>query len=272
MKRLMMVVLSMVFAVGVAVAGNIDSPGAPSAGSGMYTLQNLYDYLMSGTALTVAGSFQEPTAGPGSTMKNTKEIGDGIKGQFDQCDVAAADVALGKKFFCTQSGSWGVKTGTLSTGLLKTGQTVSYKTGDDGSYQKGQAFSYSWDVNTDTVKDNNTGLVWASSGAAGGCKSGDYIAWSSAIDWAEALVFAGYSDWRLPNVTEAQSILVREAGQASPRVNSTFFPSTVAGSYWSSTTKPAATTQAFAPSTNSTTADGGGKDGVNYVRAVRGGN
>ncbi|MCX6356173.1 MAG: hypothetical protein NTZ78_14920 [Candidatus Aureabacteria bacterium] len=56
MKRLMTVAFGLMFTVGMigmAVAGSLDSPGAPSGGSGMYTLQNLYDYLTSGTALTV---------------------------------------------------------------------------------------------------------------------------------------------------------------------------------------------------------------------------
>ena len=33
-------------------------------------------------ALTVQTSFQEPTSGPGSTMKTTKEIGDGVQASF----------------------------------------------------------------------------------------------------------------------------------------------------------------------------------------------
>jgi len=115
MKKLITAVLSLMFMVGLSgltVAGNLDSPGAPSAGSGMYSLQNLYDYLTSGTTLTVQGSFQEPTSGPGSTMKTTKEIGDAIKALFDLCPVTSADVKSGVRFFCTQAGSWGVKTGT----------------------------------------------------------------------------------------------------------------------------------------------------------------
>jgi len=117
MKKLMKVVLGLMFAVslaGVAIAGSIDSQGAPSVGSGMYTLQNLYDYLRSGTALTVQTGFQEPTSGPGSTMKTTKEIGDAIKDKFNLCAATADNVEQGVTFFCTQPGSWGVQTGTLS--------------------------------------------------------------------------------------------------------------------------------------------------------------
>ncbi|MCX6353782.1 MAG: hypothetical protein NTZ78_02620 [Candidatus Aureabacteria bacterium] len=120
MKKLITAALSLMFAVGLsglAVAGSFDSTGAPSAGSGMYTLQNLYDYLTSGTALTVQTSFQEPTSGPGSTMKSTKQIGDAVATPFAQCaTTTAANVESGKKFFCTQTDSWGVKTGTLVVG------------------------------------------------------------------------------------------------------------------------------------------------------------
>ncbi|MCX6355063.1 MAG: hypothetical protein NTZ78_09205 [Candidatus Aureabacteria bacterium] len=116
MKKSIIAALCLLFAICVsytAVAGSLDSPGVPSAGSGMYTLQNLYDYLTSGTALTVQTAFQEPPSAPGSTMKTTKEIGDAIKALHDLCNVTADNVELGKTFFCTQPGSWGVQTGTL---------------------------------------------------------------------------------------------------------------------------------------------------------------
>ncbi|MCX6353421.1 MAG: hypothetical protein NTZ78_00785 [Candidatus Aureabacteria bacterium] len=117
MRATLVVIVSVMLMAGLCgtvVAGSLDSPGAPSGGSGMYTLQNLYDYLTSGTALTVQTGFQEPSAAPGSTMKTTKEIGDTLKSSFDQCNATTADnVELGKPFFCTVSGSWGVRTGTL---------------------------------------------------------------------------------------------------------------------------------------------------------------
>ncbi|MCX6354375.1 MAG: hypothetical protein NTZ78_05665 [Candidatus Aureabacteria bacterium] len=93
---------------------SMDSPGAPSAGSGLYTLSQIYDYLNSGIAATPAPSFQEPGAAPGPTMRTTKQIYDAIKAKYDQCDATAADVKSGKKFFSTLSGSWGVRTGTAS--------------------------------------------------------------------------------------------------------------------------------------------------------------
>ncbi|MCX6353749.1 MAG: hypothetical protein NTZ78_02450 [Candidatus Aureabacteria bacterium] len=115
MKKIITAALSLLFVVCMsytAIAGSLDSPGAPSAGSGMYSLQNLYDYIVSGAALTMQTGFQEPSSAPSSTMKTTKEIGDMLKSLYEQCPVTAANVQSGVKFFCTQAGSWGVQTGT----------------------------------------------------------------------------------------------------------------------------------------------------------------
>jgi len=61
-----------------------------------------------------------------------------------------------------------------------------------------------------TVTDEATGLMWmkADSGAlkAGKNKDGK-LNWREALAWAENLEYAGYSDWRLPNVKELQSIV-----------------------------------------------------------------
>jgi len=117
MKRLVTLVSGVMFMIGlsgIAVAGILDSPGAPSGGSGLYTLSQIYDYLNSGIKTTPVPVFQEPSMAPGSTMKTTKEIYDDIMAKFDECNVTtAAEVKSGYKFFCTQPGSWGVRTGTL---------------------------------------------------------------------------------------------------------------------------------------------------------------
>ncbi|MCX6354787.1 MAG: hypothetical protein NTZ78_07785 [Candidatus Aureabacteria bacterium] len=113
------VAASVMFAAGLCgtvVAGSLDSPGAPSGGSGMYSLLQIYDYLNSGIKTTPVPSFQEPGTAPGPTMKTTKQIYDDIVAKMDQCVVTAAHVESGWTFFCTQTDSWGVKTGTLVAG------------------------------------------------------------------------------------------------------------------------------------------------------------
>ncbi|MCX6355147.1 MAG: hypothetical protein NTZ78_09630 [Candidatus Aureabacteria bacterium] len=116
MRRLTVLVVSAMFAVGmagIAVAGSLDSPGLPPAGSGMYTIDQVYNYLSAGTAPTAWSYFQGPATGPTvSTMKTMKQIVEAVQTPFAQCDATAANVESGKKFFSTQSGSWGVQTGT----------------------------------------------------------------------------------------------------------------------------------------------------------------
>ena len=119
MKKLIMMVLGLMCAVGMggmAVAGNIDSPGPPSSGSGMYTLQQVYNYLSAGTTATIPGSFQEPSAGPGSTMKTTKEIYAAVATPFQQSNALPENVAAGTTFFGTKGGAWGKQDGTMLLG------------------------------------------------------------------------------------------------------------------------------------------------------------
>ncbi|MCX6354780.1 MAG: hypothetical protein NTZ78_07750 [Candidatus Aureabacteria bacterium] len=128
MQKLFAVTLSLSFAAGLsglAIAGSMDSPGLPSGGSGLYSLSQIYDYLNSGTEATIPESFQEPGAAPGPTMKTTKQIYDDIKTKFSQCTATAENVELGKTFFSTQSGSWGVQTGkTICVGTPTPTPTV----------------------------------------------------------------------------------------------------------------------------------------------------
>ncbi len=66
------------------------------------------------------------------------------------------------------------------------------------------------DNNDGTVTDKATGLMWmkVDSGKlkAGKNKDGK-MNWKEALHWAENLEYARYSDWRLPNVKELQSIV-----------------------------------------------------------------
>ncbi|MCX6355139.1 MAG: hypothetical protein NTZ78_09590 [Candidatus Aureabacteria bacterium] len=116
MKRVTVAAVSVMFAVGLCgmvIAGSLDSPGAPSVGSGMHTIGQLYDYLNSGTASSIPSGFQEPAGTPGPTMKTMEEIYQDIKAKFDDCEATAANVESGVHFFSAVPGNWGVQTGTL---------------------------------------------------------------------------------------------------------------------------------------------------------------
>ncbi len=57
------------------------------------------------------------------------------------------------------------------------------------------------DNGNETISDNATNLMWMQD------DSGEGMIWNDALNYAENSEFAGYSDWRLPNAKELQSIL-----------------------------------------------------------------
>ena len=114
-KCIILAILFSWVSASAALAGDIDSPGTqPADGSGMHTLQELYDYLLNGATPTISGIFQEPAEGPASTGKTTKEIYDAVKALFDAADATADQVLDSATFFSTDPANWGPRAGTLS--------------------------------------------------------------------------------------------------------------------------------------------------------------
>ena len=62
-------VLSCMFAAGMCGMGwagdPVNPPGEPTSGSGMPSLQDIYDYVSAGTPAPTPGPFKNPSAGPG---------------------------------------------------------------------------------------------------------------------------------------------------------------------------------------------------------------
>jgi hypothetical protein len=92
-----------------------------------------------------------------------------------------------------------------------------------------------------TISDNATGLMWMQNDNA------QAISWENALSYAEYFQFAGYSDWRLPDTKELQSIVDytrSPAATSSAAINPIFNCTQItneAGTsdfpfYWSSTT------------------------------------
>ncbi len=91
--------------------------------------------------------------------------------------------------------------------------------------------------------DNYTGLMWKScpQGLSGSdCSTGaaSSLTWSGALTAAASESWAGYDDWRLPNIMELG--FQRNYfwfGSGAP-IDATAFPGTGTGAYWSSTSDP----------------------------------
>lgn len=69
-----------------------------------------------------------------------------------------------------------------------------------------------------TISDTATGLMWAKD------DNGKGIEWTEALPYAESADLAGYSDWRLPNVKELQSIVDYSRAPSSKGVEAAIDP------------------------------------------------
>ncbi|MCP4345205.1 MAG: DUF1566 domain-containing protein [Desulfobacterales bacterium] len=89
-----------------------------------------------------------------------------------------------------------------------------------------------------TVTDRATGLMWMKA------DSGTTMKWQPALEYAENLEYAGYSDWRLPNSKELHSIAdyskapdANDPSAVGPAIDESFFELTEDESwFWTGTT------------------------------------
>ena len=149
-------------------------------------------------------------------------------------------------------------------------QGVSFSVDKSNSYLvrcvRGRGDSSIWVFNyTDTENiityQASTRLMWQ--------KSADLItrSWEQAIDRCEQLTLGGYSDWRLPNIKELQTII--DYSLPDLVLDKSFFPNTPAGSFWSSTTQTDATDKAWTVYFRIGSIYGSTKTSNFYTRCVR---
>jgi hypothetical protein len=86
-----------------------------------------------------------------------------------------------------------------------------------------------------TVTDNVTGLMWEQKTDDGGSRDKDTtLTWKDALAYCEDLVLGSYSDWKLPTPKELERIV--DSSTSNPAVDTTYFPNTNNGFYWTGTT------------------------------------
>lgn len=181
--------------------------------------------------------------------------------------------------------------------LLRTGETTCHNiagvlvacagTGQDGELQKGVARDYV-DNGDGTISDTRTGLMWEKKSRDLALHDfGNPHTWLSAFTQLVATLnagsgFAGYTDWRLPNRFELESLV--DLGRVDPAIDPIFNSGctpgctvmtcscTFAGEYWTSTSYVPFPNQAWCVNFE----DGSLKLGDKFdfsclARAVRGG-
>ena len=245
-KFIMLVVFSTLFCISVPVLA-LESPSLTVTTNGTL-VKFSWTSVPSAEGYTF---FYAPY--PDVSYINQVDVGPLSSLLFDLWDGAAFYVAIAAHDGSTQEFSniefFSIKLQSTATpqslGIVaKTGQTISYYSGDDGSLQKG----VSWpqprfqDNGDGTVKDNLTGLIWMK----------NVNCWGD-LSWGEALlkikylnsgneVCGGYTgnqtDWRLPNVNELESLV--EYGNKALKNDSALqtghpFKEIVSYRFWSST-------------------------------------
>jgi hypothetical protein len=131
-------------------------------------------------------------------------------------------------------------------GFLSTRPKPSFKNNGDG-----------------TVTDLDTGLIWQQAEAPAAMN------WESALNYAENLSLSGYSDWRLPNVKELQSL--NDETIINPSIDQNYFPGAVSSKYWSATTLAKQSPRAWYVDFQSGIVSYDDKAGSLSVRCVRAG-
>jgi hypothetical protein len=112
------------------------------------------------------------------------------------------------------------------------------------------------------VTDHKTGLTWQQDEPG-------QMTWGAALSYCESHSQGGYSDWRLPNIKELESIAVYNV--YNPTISVGFFPNTSSAFYWSSTTDAYYHYAAWGVEFNTGHVLHNTKDSNYYTRCVRGG-
>ena len=212
---------------------------------GEMTIENARIYV---NTLTLAGfkDWRLPTAHESFSILNHQRVNPALDNTFFTTTAAEYWWTSDKqandstKIWCTNAGG-GVgnhpKSETVSAGGTKKFHVRAVR---DVKTPANIACQFT-DNRNGTVTDNLTGLTWQK------IPKPDTISWESALVYAENLSFAGFSDWRLPNIKELQSI--NDEKLVNPSVSTVFFSTIGVKKYWSSTSLPNQTAKAWYLST-----------------------
>jgi len=276
-SKYILIVLSIVAAMAtvavVVSAGDPDNPPGPPETTSSYTLEDIYDRLDTGAARTPI-TFTEPISGPATgtmhTLNDIMSVAPAMDGSRPYAPVPRTG----------QTGCWGAGGGSASCS----------GSGQDGEYQMGVDWPTPRFI-TDTtgvVTDTLTGLIWLQDA---NCIANEYpgfdndgpsgdgrVTWQHALDFTAGITVtgpysncaAGFSDWRLPNVRELQSLI--DYGEGNPALPDGYpFTGVQSDCYWSSSTSAIGTSNAWPVDLNAGYVLSYSKTTLYYVWPVRGG-
>jgi hypothetical protein len=261
-----------------AQAGSLTAPGGANGTiSAMYTLDDLYNRLITGaTGAKRTGSFTEPNSGPtAGTMHTLNAIMAKMPAVDATNGATAADVASGKTFWGLSGGAWGPQTGTAEAFCTRSGSgwPCYLPLGTTGA----------------VVRDLATGLDWQRCSVDQTWNAGTQTCDGTALSytWDQAMAkWPPTAEWRLPTIAELRTLVYCSTGTpvridmtdysacsgwyVSPTILSWAFPNTPDQPFWSSSPNADYSDKAWVVSFNSGV--GYASKGIPfYVRLVRGG-
>ena len=238
----------------LAATGTTDSAAVPGSTSS-YTLEDLYQRLVSGTT-GIQSTFSEPSSAPGmGTMHDINALMAAAPMRDDANGATTADVLPGTTFWGLTNGEWGQQTGSMPLGSDVTGADGSISfTIPDGYYSGSTATAQDSDLvpeniaygvtifgvlgshytrfidNGDgTVTDDFNGMMWTQNGNLPDGK----LDWNAGVAFCDVLSLAGYDDWRLASNDDFNILTTGEQSfsVSTPRV----FTNYKSAHYWTST-------------------------------------
>ena len=178
---------------------------------------------------------------------------------------------IGSGFGISKRGSGGGG-GSVGATLMKTGQTTSYRTGDDGDIEAGRAIDFFTLSTTNPfgtnarftdelggqTYTNDIVIDWSTYDTVAGTVLGYYrvtnpsnVNWNTAIDQCLALSIGTFTTgWRLPNRGEIFNIALHEGATLNYPLNYSPLNINIATLYWTSTTLPSNSGGAFTLTNN----------------------
>lgn len=125
------------------------------------------------------------------------------------------------------------------------------------------------DLGDGTIRDMNSNLRWDKctlglSGPTCSIGTGTLLTWGAALNACSAIG----PEWRLPNYNELGSLIDNRF--SLPAIDPTFFPNTISAAYWTSTSAPGTTANAWTINMTNGTTQGTPKGGASArARCVR---
>jgi hypothetical protein len=263
--------LTMIAAVGCSSKGGGGGGGGDTTAPSVPT--GLTSAVISASQISLAWGASTDDAGvtgykvyrDGTYLKSattTTALDSGLTSSTQYCyQVSAYDAAGNESNKSLQACATAITVATFK--MPDTGQTQSYTNtfGEDHDYSINPP-SYT-DNGNGTITDNVTSLIWQ--------KQDDGVAktWADAITYCDNLTLGGQTDWRLPSRLELVSI-VDYGTYSSSYINTTYFPGTIAPTYWSSIENANYALNAWAVWYGTTSQEILKTDAL-YARCVRGG-